>query len=296
MASKPSPAVIDERAFRAAEFLVTEESVVYPERVIEAIDVLVLLPLLPVQPPEVHALALQGADDGVEVGIGPLLLAHTVRNAGTVSFHAHRLRVSLVQVRLFSKHIVPGAVVVVRAGQVILHKGIIAVLVFTDAGSRMKVQGGLETKGVEVVQEAFRVREEFTVPTVSGPSPALAKGIVSKALLHFLIGVMPVHIHYHHIHGDTALAHLPAKVQKFLIRENPVSAPPIAKGVFRRHRNAPCNLYKVSKGGGIVVPVSKYVPVNAVSLLTSGNPVLPGRFHRLKQVPCALIHNGPSVP
>ena len=86
VASDASPAVIDHRTSRVDALAFTlahhviEEGVVQPESVAKSRHIFAFLPLLPVEPPEIHTLFLERTDYGVEVGIGPVLIVYSERN------------------------------------------------------------------------------------------------------------------------------------------------------------------------------------------------------------------------
>ena len=291
VAAKASPAVVDKRTLRSVALLIGKEGVVDPEGVAEAFHILGFYPLLPVKPPEIYALALQGADYAVEIGIGPFLLGHAVRDAGLVAGLTHGSLVSGIEVAAIVKDIVLGAVVVGGAGEIIGNEGGVAFLEGADAGGGVQVQGGLVAHAVQVSQKTLRIREKVPVPGVAGPSAALVKIVMAKALAHILIGIVPVHVNYHDVHGDIVLLHLAAKGQEFIVREDPVAAPPVAKRPLGRHGDAAGDLHEVPQGGRVVVSVGEEVPVQAVAFRPFSHPAIgpekmAGRF----------IHHRPSVP
>ena len=88
MASESTPTVINHSAWclvskrRCHPFLVAEESIVEKESVAEVRVVLAVFPLLPVKPPEIHAVVLERVDDAVEEGVSPFYLVDAERNCG----------------------------------------------------------------------------------------------------------------------------------------------------------------------------------------------------------------------
>ena len=154
----------------------------------------------------------------------------------------------------------------------------------------MQVEGCLEAHFVKLAQETFRVREELAVPAVAGPAAPLAEVVVTETLLHILVGIMPVHIHYHNVHRDAPGTHFAAKVQHFGVGVDPVSAPPVTKGIAGRQRYLPCHGGKVFQRGGIVVPVGKEIPVQPVAFIAGGHPAV---FR--KQMPGRFVHQRPAV-
>ena len=105
--------------------LVVEECVVQPESVVQAFHVFAVLPLLPVEPPEVHAHVLERMDDGVEVGVCPVPVADAERYGNLFTL--------FVDISLRS-------VIVVRAGGVVCHKTVVAVFIRLDSGGRVQVR------------------------------------------------------------------------------------------------------------------------------------------------------------
>lgn len=71
VAAQPAPAVVDEGAQSGVLTLrMVEEGVVEPEGVRQSGGVFRLFPLLPVEPPEVHAVAFHRFEYGFEIGVG----------------------------------------------------------------------------------------------------------------------------------------------------------------------------------------------------------------------------------
>ena len=72
VAAQPAPAVVDEGAqFGILTLRMVEEGMVEPEGVRQSGGVFRLFPLLPVEPPEVHAVAFHRFEYGFEIGVGP---------------------------------------------------------------------------------------------------------------------------------------------------------------------------------------------------------------------------------
>ena len=101
---------------------------------------------------------------------------------------------------------------------------------------------------------------------------------------------MPVHVHNHHVHGDSVLLHFAAQVQELVVGEDPVAAPPVSQRPLRGHGNAAGHLHKVSEGSRVVVAVGKEIPVQAVSRGTLRHPAI-GR----EKMPRRLVHQRPTV-
>ncbi len=139
MAAQTAPAVVDDRTLcifalgHALAHLVVEEGVIEPEGIAEILHIFALLPLLPVEPPEVHALLLERMDDGVEVGVSPLSLVHSERHRSLVAgLSGLRIRTCEL-VAAFAIDIALRAVIVVGAGEIILDESLITILVWLYA-------------------------------------------------------------------------------------------------------------------------------------------------------------------
>ena len=137
MAAKSSPAMIDERtvgilsARNALTNLVVEECPIDPEGVVQTFHILTVHPLLPVQPPKVNSLFLKRMNDGIEVGISPFLLIHTIRNRGKMALFSETPVVPHKRVRLTSVDISLRTVIIVSTGGVVFHESLVAILIRT---------------------------------------------------------------------------------------------------------------------------------------------------------------------
>ena len=287
MAAQAAPTVVDERTLglfggqaAGTADLVVEEGMVQPEGVAQARHILAFLPLLPVQPPEIHALLLQGMQHGVEIGIGPGTLVHAERHAGMIAV---------------AFHIATGAVIVVGTREIILHESRIHLLPHYDTGGRVQVQGGLQVHAVHLVQESFGVLDEVPVPGIAGPADALAELVPALAPCGTPPGLVPVHVNHHHVDGQFPLAEFLSQRDEFLVCIGPVAAPPVAEDEFRRHGDAARHLGVIGQGGLIVVSVGKQVQVLPLAFRTGCYPFTPVAVIGHKQVALALVHYGPAV-
>ena len=122
--------------------------------------------LLPVQPPEVHALLLQGVVGVVEVGGGEVLVPDVEGDL-----------------------VAAGGVQAEPA-----HHGLVGGLVAADARGGVQVEGDLQAAGVQGGQEALRVGEQVGVPGVAGPAVAERR-----------VDVHQVPVHVDHGHGEGQL-------------------------------------------------------------------------------------------
>ena len=165
-----------------------------------------------------------------------------------------------------------------------------------DSGSRMQVQRGFKPKIMKILQAVFRVREKFLLPGVASPTDPLAKLVLRCLVPPKRPGLVPIHIQNHHIDRDVQRADLLSKPHELEVRILPETAPPVAKGIFRRHRDASSDLGEVGDGSLVVVTVGEQVKVLTISRVTFGNPIFPIGIDRHKDLSVRLIHDGPAVP
>ena len=267
VASEAAPSVVDEgpgsvvaEGFRAAD-LIVEEGVIDPEGVVEFGHVAALAPLLPVEPPEVHSLGLQGVNHRIEVGVGPLLLVHAVGDGGVISRLSDGILEPRELVSALFVDIALGAVVIGGAREVVLYEIVVAVLHNPDSGGGVEVEGGLVVHRVEVGQQAFGILYQVVVPGIAGPASALAEFVPSEAFVQPLEGVVPVHVDDEDVGGDVPLADFTGYFENLVVGVREVAAPPVAEGVFRRHGDLAGHLDVIADGCQIVVAVGEDVEV-----------------------------------
>ena len=147
---------------------------------------------------------------------------------------------------------------------------------------------------MQLDEEILRVWEELFLPGVSGPAYTLAEFVFLVFGLELGPGLVPVHVDNHHIHRDAVGLEGSGEVHKLIIRVLPVTAPPVAEGVFRRERNAAGHLHKVAEGGGVVVSVSEEIQVFRLLVLTADNPSVPVFFDFFIDRAAAFIDHGPA--
>ena len=246
VASDSAPSVIDHRPRsvythgRGLSHLVLEEHIVQPEGVAQSLRVVAVLPLLPVLPPEVHPVTLQRMDDRIEIGVRPLYLVHPERY--------RRLRAVFADIPLRT-------VVVVRPGQIVLHEPLIRLFVWLYPVAEMQVQGILYPHTVQFLQKVGRIREQLLLPCIARPADTLAEFVQARfpsrfarrcGRLEFGPGLVPVHVDDHHIYRNAEVLEMSGQVDEFEIGILPISAPPVAKGVFWRERYPSRNLREVA--------------------------------------------------
>ena len=294
VAAYAAPAMVDHRTGSilalagAAAGQVVPEGIVEPEGVAEALDVFAFAELLPVEPPEIHSLLLDGMQHGVEVGIRPLLLVHA---EGDVGGGAVGLEVVL------------RAVVVAGAGEVIRLEALVGLFEDLQAGCRVQVEGGLEMMAVEFLEGAFGLGEEFLLPGVSSPAQALPGLVLAPFGLAYAVernlllpvGIVPVHVDDEHVGGDVIGVEVLRQVHQFGIGVQPIAAPPVSQGVFGREGDAAGDLHEVAKGLCVLVAVCEDVPVDTLAFGALFHPVFPVGIHRHQQVAVGFIYQSPSV-
>ena len=101
----------------------------------------------------------------------------------------------------------------------------------------MEVQSGFKPKIVKILQAVGRIREKFLLPGVASPTDPLAKLVLWSLVPPKRPGLVPIHIQNHHVDRDVQRADLLSKPHELEVRILPETAPPVAKGIFRRHRN-----------------------------------------------------------
>ena len=146
VAAQTAPAVVNHRtdsffgrlAAVHPDFVV-EKDMVEPEGVAQARHIAALFVLLPVEPPEIHALPLQRMNHAVEIGIRPGTLVEAVRYSGVIA----RLGGSAINrlATLVDKTL--RSVVIICTGDIVSHKSRIHFFPRYDADGRMQVEGGL---------------------------------------------------------------------------------------------------------------------------------------------------------
>ena len=204
--------------------------------------------LLPVQPPEVHALVLQGVVEAREIG-------------------AHEVPVGDVE-----GHVLPGARIQAQVGADLL----IGPLVAAHPLSRVHVERGEHAPLVQAGQEGRRVREQLPVPGVAGPS---------RADRRVDVGDVPVHVDDGHGEGQLLGGEAVHERQVLLVAVGVVAAPPVAQQRPRDEGARPGEAEEVPQRLLVVLAVAEHVEVlrpvgQAVAGLTGLNPLVLGEQQR----------------
>ena len=266
MRAESAPAVVDEGTQgRVLLFGVVEEGVVEPEGVREPRSEFRLHPLLPVEPPEIDALALHGVQHGLKIGVGPLLLVDVER-------HGFAL---------------PGP-------SVLFGEWFVNSLIRLDARSRVEVERHFEVFGLGPFQEIRRRGEQLLLPGVASPADALSVFVLGGILLPESPGLVPVHVDDQYVDRDVDRFEFPDQVDEFVVGVLPVAAPPVAERVLRGQRRAACDELEVGECLFVVVAIGEEVEVLAVALGAGFHPLLPFRTVGRQHVPPAVVYHGPA--
>ena len=227
MVAQSAPAVVEHGSCLAVALHVGECGVVEPPCVAQSCEFFVVRPLLPVEPPEVHALFL-----------------HRAQYLAVPSFHE-----TLVGSQPWN---------VLLLGGVHAHPfGKVAVMcvVGVYAVGRMQIECHVEIVAFHPFQEFCVVGEESFVPCVSAPC----------SLAGF--GVMPVHVDYEHVEGESVVLHVVHEAAQFVVAVRPVARPPVAEGVAWWQRHLASKRGVVLQGFLVVVSVGEEIPVLRIALI-----------------------------
>ena len=178
--------------------------------------------LLPVDPPEVHALLLQGVVQTIHVRPEEVLV--------------RRVKVD-------------GQLVLRIPAQGAAHGGI-GLLVGLHAVGRVQVQRHPHAPPVQFRKERGRVGEQLPVPGVARPAAAVGH-----------MGQVPVHVDDRHRQGDALRLEAIHQPQIALLGVLMVTAPPVAQGVAGRHGHRAGQAVEVLQAGGVVMPVAEEVQI-----------------------------------
>ena len=112
----------------------------------------------------------------------------------------------------------------------------IAVFIGTDTVSRMNIQRCLHPPVMQILQEAFRIREKILIPRITGPAAA-----IFRIDLH----QMPVHIDNCHSERNLlllkAVHQFPVRFFRILI----ITAPPVSKCKSGKHGRLPAQVIEI---------------------------------------------------
>ena len=147
---------------------------------------------------------------------------------------------------------------------------------------------------VNLFQKAVGIPYQILVPGIAGPAEAFSM-VVLRTAGSIGPGLMPFHIDYHYVDGQLALAELAAKGKELFVGIRPITAPPVAKNILGRQRNAAGNLGKVCQGGLVIVAVGKEIQVLNTLFGAYVNPLAPVAVVLDKNMARTLIYDGPSV-
>ena len=264
--AQSAPAMIDHRPFVGRELAVAEKGVVEPERIAYRRHILALLPLLPVEPPEVDALPLQRVQDGLEVAVGPLLLAYAERY-GLARF-------------------LPA---------VVLGEVVVGSLVGLYARCRVEIERYFQVAPVRPADEVLGRGEQLAFPRVARPADALAVLVALGVDARQTPRVVPLHVDYQNVDRYGEALYLLDQPHQLVVGVLPVAAPPVAEGILGRQGLTSADAHVVGHGGGVVVAVCHDIPVDAVALAAFGDPPAPAGVVVGDDRAGALVEDDPAV-
>ena len=209
-------------------------------------------PLLPVQPPEIHAHLLIGMVQILEIGVHKLPVGY-VKGDGQLTFRIHAHGLCHVGV-----HLLMGA----------------------HAVSRVNVQRNVHTTVVKFLHHARRVREQFTVPCVAGPT---------LAVLGVNIHIVPAHILNCHRNGQLFVAEAIHQLHVLLLRVAVIAAPPVAQRVAGQHGRTPGEMIKIVQTTQIIPAIAQKIDVG-MTFRRGAHPAVVIKYHR-----GAVVNDGKSV-
>ena len=191
---QPAPAMKQQRPLALA-LLIGKVHVVQPPRRIHAGQIRRRL-LLPVEPPEVHALFLQRMQHQVQVIRRPLLVRRIERNVflrRRIDPHRARHR----RIRLLPR---------------------------LNPRRRMQIHRRLQPILMQLFQKRIGIGKQHLVPRVAGPSQHLTRLIDRAHGSELLIAHVPVHVDHQHIQRRVVLAEVRAPARRTARRYTPSTA------------------------------------------------------------------------
>ena len=264
--SEAAPAVVDEGPQLGVLLLgVVEEGVVEPEGVRKSRGEFRLHPLLPIEPPEIDALALHRVQHGLEVGVGPFLFVDMERHA----------------LALFGPSVLPG-------------ERLVNVFVGLDARGGVEVERYFQLLVFGPSEEIRGRGEQLLLPGVAGPADALSVLVLGGVFLAQAPGLVPVHVDDQHVDRNVDRLEFLHQVDELVVRILPVAAPPVAEGVLRGQRRAACDELEIGERLLVVVPVGEEVEVLAVARGARLDPLFPGGAVGRQHVAAAVVDHRPS--
>ena len=231
--AESAPAVIYHRSLLSVLLHIGEEAAACPPSVLQRGELAVVDVLLPVEPPEIHAVSHHRVEYFVEHRGHELLVAAEPVDA-------------LLRCRVHTH----GA----------CHLGIFLLIPIHTVG-RVQVEGNLQVVVIEVFEQTAVVGEKLLVPGPACPATTV------------LLGVVPVHINHEHIKGEAIVAQVFGKIAHLLVGVEPVARPPVAESIARRQRHLPCKARIVLQSTLIVGAIGHEVPVLSVGVLSLGHPL-----------------------
>ena len=189
--------------------------------------------LLPIEPPEVHALFFERMQNQVEVIRRPLLVCGIEGNVflrRRIDAHGARHR----RIRSLPR---------------------------LNARRGMQIHRGLQAVLVKALQEGIGIGKQHPVPCVAGPAQHLARLVHRAHGFQLLVAQVPVHVDHKHIERRIVLAESAHQFVQLLVAISPIARPPDAEGKARRQRDAAGDFDVVAKRLLVVVAVAEEVPI-----------------------------------
>ena len=180
------------------------------------------IPLLPVDPPEIHAFFFQRMMQALQIG----------------------------SQERFIRRIKIHALLFLRVPAQRPTDAFVGFLVGLHAPGGMKIQCHVHSPVVERPQEAGRVGEQLPVPGVACPAAAIGH-----------VGQMPVHVDDRHRQGDFFLGELFHQRQIAFLGIAVKTAPPVAQRPSGQQRGRTGQAVEIPQAGGVVVAVAEEVQV-----------------------------------
>ena len=197
-----------------------------------------LVPLLPIYPPEVHALILKRMVDSIEIACNKVLV-------------------------LYGKGYVP---LCLRVEVHIPRHIHISLFKPAQAKGRVQIQARPPALLMQLLEKRNVIREQALVPGVSRPalrSPVFlpVQALFTDAELPVDIDVMPVHVDDGYGYWYTLVIKALHEFKVLVLSIRPIAAPPVAKRPARYGGRAAAYLIQRPNRPGVVVTVGKHIEV-----------------------------------
>ncbi len=262
VAAQTTPSVVNHRTAVGTVLVhFIKEHMVAPEGLTQVGSMLAGKPLLPIEPPEVHALFLFGTDNGVEKCLGEI---------GAVEYPLDTLRTVLGLHIFAAEHQVHVAEVFGR-------------LIFLNTVGRMQIQCCTQARLVNVGQQPFAVGNQVGIPRPAGPAAYAFRQAA------FVTVPVPVHVQNKHIGGNSVGFQIFDKTAEFISRVRLILAVPVAEHVSRRQRYVAGHACKIFESLFIIMSVAHKVNIHGLRVGAFRQPVISHGFVRLQSIRAAAV-------